>query len=168
MSWPDSCWTAWASGSGSASITGRIGSRSGPASVSPSGSGCLLCWSGGVAPESYCMSGQLRLNGVVPIIPTPFRADETIDLEGLGRCVDFAVRCRVCAICLPAYASEFPKLTEAERFQVIETAIKAAAGKIAVLAQSNYPSAHCAAELARRHADLGADLISFAIPRQFA
>jgi len=108
------------------------------------------------------------LNGVVPIIPTPFRADETIDLEGIRCCVDFAVRCGVCAICLPAYASEFPKLTEAERLQVIETAIKAAAGKIVVMAQSNHPSARCAAELARRHADLGADLISFAIPRQFA
>ena len=98
------------------------------------------------------MSTQVQLHGVVPIIPTPFRADESIDLEGVVRCVDFAVGCGLCAICLPAYASEFPKLTEAERLQVVETAIKAAAGKLAVLAQSNHPSARCAAELARRHA----------------
>jgi 4-hydroxy-tetrahydrodipicolinate synthase len=105
---------------------------------------------------------------VVPIVPTPFRADETIDLDGIRRCVEFAARCGVCAVCLPAYGSEFTKLTEAERLRVIETTLEAAAGKVAVLAQSNHPSARCAADLARRHADLGADLVSFAIPRQFA
>lgn len=109
----------------------------------------------------------VELRGVVPVVPTPFRADESIDLEGLSACIDFAVRCGVCAVCLPAYASEFYKLTEAERRLVVETAIRAAAGRVAVLAQSNHPSARCAAELARRHADLGADVISFAIPRQF-
>jgi 2-keto-3-deoxy-L-arabinonate dehydratase len=114
------------------------------------------------------ISKAVELRGVVPVVPTPFRADESIDFEGLAACVEFAVRCGVCAVCLPAYASEFYKLTEAERRLVLETAIRAAAGRAAVLAQSNHPSARCAAELAQRHADLGADVISFAIPRQFA
>jgi dihydrodipicolinate synthase/N-acetylneuraminate lyase len=114
------------------------------------------------------MSQTIELRGVVPIVPTPFRADESIDLEGISACIEFAVRCDVCAVCLPAYGSEFYKLTEAERRQVVETAIRAAAGRLAVLAQSNHPSARCAAELARRHVHLGADMISFAIPRQFA
>lgn len=109
----------------------------------------------------------VQLRGVVPIVPTPFCGDESIDLDGLAACVEFAVRCGVCAVCLPAYASEFYKLTEAERRQVVETAIRAADGRVAVIAQSNHPSARCAAELARRHADMGADLISFAVPRQF-
>jgi 4-hydroxy-tetrahydrodipicolinate synthase len=62
----------------------------------------------------------VELHGVVPVVPTPFRADESIDLEGLSACIDFAVRCGVCAVCLPAYASEFYKLTEAERRLVVE------------------------------------------------
>ena len=37
----------------------------------------------------------VELRGVVPVIPTPFRADESIDLEGLSACIEFAVRCRV-------------------------------------------------------------------------
>jgi len=77
------------------------------------------------------------------------------------------VDCGLSAICLPAYGSEFYKLTEAERRQLIETAISTADGRIAVTAQSNHPSAREAAELAKRHQELGADLISFAIPRQF-
>ncbi len=94
----------------------------------------------------------------------PFGA--RIDLDLKAACVEFAVRCKLTAVCLPAYASEFYKLCEAERRQVIESAIGAADGRILVLAQSNHPSSRCAAELAQRHEGLGADLISFAIPRQ--
>lgn len=114
------------------------------------------------------MSQEIALRGVVPVVPTPFRDDESVDLDGIASCVEFAVRCGVCAVCLPAYGSEFYKLTEAERRQVVETAIKTATGRVAIIAQSNHPSARCAADLARRHEELGADLISFAIPRQFA
>jgi len=113
------------------------------------------------------ISSSIALHGVVPVIPTPFREDESIDFDGLAACIEFAVRCEVCAVCLPAYGSEFYKLTESERQQVVETAIQAAAGRVVVIAQSNHPSARCAVELAKQHEQMGADLISFAIPRQF-
>ncbi|MFV1967682.1 MAG: dihydrodipicolinate synthase family protein [Pirellulaceae bacterium] len=112
-------------------------------------------------------TSPVELRGVVPVIPTPFRKDESIDFDGLAACVDFAVHCDVGAVCLPAYGSEFYKLTESERRQVVETAIRAATGRVAVMAQSNHPSACCAAALAKQHEQMGADLISFAIPRQF-
>lgn len=108
------------------------------------------------------------IRGVVPIVPTPFLADETVDLDGVRRCVEFAAACKLPAVCLPAYASEFYKLTEAERLSVVETAVAAASGNIAIIAQSNHPSAKVAAALAARHEQLGANLISFAMPRQFA
>src|SRR2546429_22704 len=111
---------------------------------------------------------SVDLCGVVPIMPTPFLADESIDRDGLARCVRLAARCGVGAVCLPAYASEFYKLTEAERLQVVETALEAGRGQVRVLAQSNHPSARVAAALARRHEEMGADMISFAVPRQFA
>jgi len=111
---------------------------------------------------------ESMLRGVVPVIPTPFRADEAIDYDGIASCVRFAIRSRVAAVCLPAYGSEFYRLTEAERFQVVEAAVTAANGGVQVMAQSNHPSAKIAGEFARRHEKAGADLISFAIPRQFA
>lgn len=107
------------------------------------------------------------LDGVVPIIPTPFTADEQIDFEALGACVRFAARSRLAAVCLPAYASEFYKLTDAERRQVVEAAIKAAGDSIAVVAQANHPSARVAAQIAQEYEKLGASVISFALPRIF-
>lgn len=109
------------------------------------------------------------LRGVVPVIPTPFRAqDEALDLAALGPLIDFAVASGAAAICLPAYAGEFYKLTDAERFTVVEAAVRAADGRVPVIAQSNHPAAKAAAEIAQRNVDLGADLISFALPRLFA
>ena len=70
-------------------------------------------------------------------------------------------------MCLPAYGSEFYKLTEAERDQVVGVAVEANGGRIPVVAQANHVSSRAAAELARRYTGLGADVISFAIPRQF-
>lgn len=107
------------------------------------------------------------LEGVVPIIPTPFTADEEIDFDGLGQCVRFAAASGLPAVCLPAYASEFYKLSEAERRKAIETAIRAADGELAVMAQANHPSAKLAADLTRLYESLGAGLISFALPRIF-
>ncbi|HVX11591.1 MAG TPA: dihydrodipicolinate synthase family protein [Pirellulales bacterium] len=107
------------------------------------------------------------LAGVVPIVPTPFTAAEEIDHEAVGRCVRFAAASGLRVVCLPAYASEFYKLSEAERRGVIETAVRAADGKVAVMAQANHPSAKLAAELARLYESLGAGFISFALPRIF-
>ena len=85
-------------------------------------------------------STSCRIEGVVPIIPTPFDPDtEAVDYGALGRLVDFAAGRDFGAICLPAYASEFYKLDEDERSRVVETAIAAAAGRVPVVAQSNHP-----------------------------
>jgi dihydrodipicolinate synthase/N-acetylneuraminate lyase len=111
--------------------------------------------------------GPHVLEGVVPIIPTPFTRDESIDFAALGQCVRFAAASGLSAACLPAYASEFYKLSDAERHSVVKEAVRASEGKIAILAQANHPAARVAAELARQYESLGAGLISFALPRIF-
>lgn len=108
------------------------------------------------------------LRGVVPVVPTPFTGDEAIDFNALAGCVRFAADCGLSALCLPAYASEFYKLSDVERRQVVQTAIRTAEGRIAVMAQANHPSARLAGELAREYEAMGASLISVALPRIFA
>lgn len=113
------------------------------------------------------ISGDQLLEGVVPIIPTPFREDEEIDEEALRRLVDFACSCGIQAACLPAYASEFYKLTDDERIQVVRIALDQAQGRIKIIAQSNHPSLKFAIRLARENVNNGADIISLAVPRIF-
>ena len=105
--------------------------------------------------------------GIVPVIPTPFDQYQQVDWQALEPLIDFAARSGARAVCLPAYGSEFYKLSAAERFQLVTTAVRLAAGRVQVMAQSNHPSPLLAADLARRNEELGAAIVSFALPRQF-
>ncbi len=112
-------------------------------------------------------ANQFRIDGIIPIIPTPFHPDETVDYRSLRGLIEFAQAARACAVCLPAYASEFYKLSENERRLVVEEAIAQAAGRIPVIGQVNYPSALLAAETAKSLQNSGASAISAAVPRMF-
>jgi 4-hydroxy-tetrahydrodipicolinate synthase len=108
------------------------------------------------------------LTGIVPIIPTPFTADEEIDGLGICNLIDFAVESGIEAVCLPAYASEFYKLSDEEKLYVVKVAVGHAAGRIKIVAQSNNPSLRGAVKLAEANVKAGADVVSLAVPRIFS
>lgn len=109
-----------------------------------------------------------ELTGVVPIIPTPFTLDEEIDEQALCSLIDFAADSGIEAACLPAYASEFYKLTDDEKLHVVKVAVQHAAGRIKIVAQSNNPSLRGAIKLAQENVKAGADVVSLAVPRIFS
>jgi 2-keto-3-deoxy-L-arabinonate dehydratase len=114
------------------------------------------------------MEKEKVISEVVPIVPTPFHENEEIDEEALRRLVDFAIKGNIRAVCLPAYASEFYKLTDDERLKVVRIAVDHAKGRIQIVAQSNHPSLRNATRLAKANVDAGADVISVAVPRIFS
>lgn len=109
-----------------------------------------------------------ELYGVVPIIPTPFTENEEVDEAALKRLIDFAVSAGVKAVCLPAYASEFYKLTDEEKLRVVRIAVGHSAGRLRIVGQSNHPSLKVAMSLAKSNVAAGADIVSVAVPRIFA
>lgn len=113
------------------------------------------------------MKNNRELYGVVPIIPTPFTHSEEIDEDALKRLVDFAIKNNIQAACLPAYASEFYKLTDEEKLRVVKVAVEHSAGRMQIVAQSNHPSLKIAIKLAQANVEAGADVISLAVPRIF-
>jgi 4-hydroxy-tetrahydrodipicolinate synthase len=113
------------------------------------------------------MKNKKELYGIVPIIPTPFLENEEVDEDALRRLIEFAVSTGVGAVCLPAYASEFYKLTDEERTRVIKIAVEQSAGRVQIVAQSNHPSLKVAVKIATANIDAGADIIALAVPRIF-
>lgn len=111
---------------------------------------------------------KFAIDGIVPIIPTPFGADDQIDFGSLSGLIDFAFAAGAAAVCLPAYASEFYKLTEEEKHQLIAEAVSCAAGRIPVIGQVNHFSAKQAVESAVWVQKSGASAICAAVPRLFA
>lgn len=110
---------------------------------------------------------EFKLDGIVPIVPTPFESGGEIDWKALKELVQFAIDARVCAICLPAYASEFYKLRDRERVEMVRHAIRFSEGRIPVIAQVNHCSAPFVVETAREMEEMGAAAVSIAVPRVF-
>lgn len=111
---------------------------------------------------------RLEIEGVVPIIPTPFDDQGAVDWGAFESLLVFAIKSAVCAVCLPAYASEFYKLTELERRELVLRAISLLNGRLPVIAQVNHVSAEFVAESAKDFEAAGASAISVAVPRMFS
>lgn len=111
---------------------------------------------------------EFKIDGIVPIIPTPFDVEEEIDWAVLRGLLDFAAHAEVEAVCLPAYASEFYKLTEAERRETVIVAAEHLGSKLPVIAQVNYTATLHAARSVREAQGDGASAVCCAVPRTFA
>jgi dihydrodipicolinate synthase/N-acetylneuraminate lyase len=109
-----------------------------------------------------------EIDGILPIVPTPFRPDGSVDRAALERLLEFAVSARVCGVCLPAYASEFYKLRDAERQELVLDAIRTMHGRLPIVAQVNHVSTDYVAETARDFEHAGAAAIAVAVPRVFS
>ena len=109
----------------------------------------------------------MNYKGIIPILPTPFDAQELIDFEDLHRLVDFAIQADVNAIGVPAFGSEFYKLSGGERGELISTVIKHVDGRKPVIVQCNHTAPNVVADMARDAESQGASAINVALPRAF-
>jgi 4-hydroxy-tetrahydrodipicolinate synthase len=109
----------------------------------------------------------LPIQGVVPILPTPFHPDDEVDFEALAALLEFAIAAGAAAVGTPAFGSEFYKLAESERLALLEAVISRANGRIPVVAQCNHHSPRHAARLARQAEAMGAAAVNIALPRLF-
>jgi dihydrodipicolinate synthase/N-acetylneuraminate lyase len=109
-----------------------------------------------------------KISGIVPILPTPFTPDDTVDLPALKSLVDFSAAAGVAAVGTPAFGSEFYKLDATERTAILETVIGHSAGRVPVIAQCNAHAPRHAARLALQAEKMGANAVNVALPRAFA
>jgi 4-hydroxy-tetrahydrodipicolinate synthase len=87
---------------------------------------------------------MLVIRGVVPVVPTPFHPDESIDFESFRKVVDWIAGSNLAGMCLPAYGSEFYKLSDIERDELVAAAIEVCDGRVPVIAQANHTSTRLA------------------------
>jgi 2-keto-3-deoxy-L-arabinonate dehydratase len=104
------------------------------------------------------------LTGVVPVVPTVFHDDETLDLEGTARVVDHLVDSEVDGLCLLANFSEQFSLTDEERELVARTCLERVAGRVPVIVTTSHFSARVAAERSRRAQEMGAAMVMLMPP----
>ena len=100
-----------------------------------------------------------RIQGIIPIIPTPFTADGAVDEAGMRRVIDYVLRAGAHGVAFPAMASEFYALTERERVALTELIVHEVGGAVPVVGTATAQSPQAALELARAVAAAGVDAI---------
>ncbi len=98
-----------------------------------------------------------RFAGIFPILQTPFDESGALDLDSLRREVAFCLRAGVHGVVIPANASEFFALSDAERMQVGEVVLEEVRGRIPVVISVNGVSSQAAVAFTKHAIAHGAD-----------
>ena len=109
-------------------------------------------------------AGASDIHGVIPILPTPFHADERVDESGYASILKFAKEAGCKTIGLPAFGSEFYKLSAVERSVILKTVFAQASG-LNVIVQCNHTSPKLVRALVEEAETMGAVAINTALPR---
>jgi 4-hydroxy-tetrahydrodipicolinate synthase len=96
------------------------------------------------------------LTGVGHIMITPFQPDESLDIAGLRRTVDFVCDSGVSAIVALGIMGEAHRLTDQERATVLSTVIDQTAGRVPIVAGCTAESTYAVIERTKEAAALGA------------
>jgi 4-hydroxy-tetrahydrodipicolinate synthase len=104
------------------------------------------------------------LTGVVPVVPTIFHDDESVDLDGTARVVDYLIDAGVDGLCLLANYSEQFSLTDAERDAIARALLERVAGRLPVIVTTSHFSARVAAARSRAAQDMGAAMVMIMPP----
>jgi len=98
------------------------------------------------------------MQGIYPILVTPFDDQERVDAEGLRQVVEFTIGAGVHGLGI-ALGSEILKLTEPERQQVIGAVIDQTRGRVPVVVNTGAQANWTAALYSRQAEDLGATAV---------
>jgi len=104
------------------------------------------------------------LRGVMPIAPTTFNDDESLDMKSQGRVYDFLVDAGVDAICILANYSEQFALTDGERDQLLDHALGHVGGRVPVIVTTSHYSARIAAARCKQAEEAGAAMVMLMPP----
>jgi 4-hydroxy-tetrahydrodipicolinate synthase len=98
----------------------------------------------------------MTFQGVIPILATPFRDDETLDLDSWRRLLEFMVALGVDGVTILGVLGESNRLRDDERTRLIETAVAVIRGRTPIIVGTSHTGTRAARDLSREAADLGA------------
>ena len=104
------------------------------------------------------------LQGILPVAPTPFRADGAVDEDGMRRVLDCMIDQGVDAICILANYSEQFVLSDAERQTLMRLSLEHVAGRVPVIVTISHFYTGLVVERAKAAAAAGAAMVMMMPP----
>ena len=105
---------------------------------------------------------------VVAPTPTPFSADDSVDLDALARNIERWLDTPLSGFVLTTANGEELALSEQERIEIVSAASQAHGGRRFTIAGIDNPSTRETLRLAERYARAGADMARVRVPRALA
>lgn len=105
------------------------------------------------------MEPQRRLDGVIPVLPVPFAEDQSLDRNAFIEEIRWVVARQVDGLALFGLASEYWKLSDAERLLLTEWLTETVGGRKLVVVSVTDSCRFHAERFARQAAALGADAL---------
>jgi 4-hydroxy-tetrahydrodipicolinate synthase len=106
----------------------------------------------------------LRLSGYAPALPTPFDDADKVDLAAFERLCHRQIEQGATALVVCGTTGEAPTLNRAEHDTIVRAAVRAAQGRIPVIAGAGSNSTSQALELSRDAEGAGADAVLTVVP----
>ena len=107
---------------------------------------------------------QNPLTGILPVAPTPFLADGTIDPDGMRRVLDCMIDQGVDAICILANYSEQFLLSDEERAILTKVSLAHVAGRVPVIVTISHFATDIVVRRAKEAQSLGASMLMMMPP----
>jgi 4-hydroxy-tetrahydrodipicolinate synthase len=102
--------------------------------------------------------------GIVGAPVTPFKADNTVDLDTFAKQVNFLVESGVRVLAHPMHIGESVNLTDGERRELARVLVSAAGGRVPAFVHVSYAGTDLAVDLARHSVKAGATGIVMMAP----
>ncbi|MBI2144101.1 4-hydroxy-tetrahydrodipicolinate synthase [Candidatus Woesearchaeota archaeon] len=110
------------------------------------------------------MKKNVRVEGAITAMVTPFTQGGELDVEGLKKNVQFQVGNRISGLVPLGTTGESPTISGDERDAIIKTVVAAAKGKVPVIVGTGTNSTAHSVELSRQAEELGADAVLVVSP----
>ncbi|MDT8325990.1 MAG: dihydrodipicolinate synthase family protein [Roseovarius sp.] len=104
------------------------------------------------------------LTGILPVAPTPFHDDGSIDTDGMTRVLDCMIDQGVDAICILANYSEQFVLSDAERATLAKLSLEHVAGRVPIIVTVSHFSTRVVVNRAREAEAMGAAMLMMMAP----
>jgi 4-hydroxy-tetrahydrodipicolinate synthase len=101
----------------------------------------------------------IAFEGIIPILATPFRDDESLDLESWQRLLEFMIALGVDGVTILGVLGESNRLLDHEREALIRSAVKVVNKRVPVVVGTSHSGTQAANYLSRMAQDLGADAV---------
>jgi len=104
------------------------------------------------------------ITGILPVVPTPFHDDGSLDLDGVRRVLDCTIDQGVDAICILANYSEQFVLSDQERHDVMRVSLEHVAGRVPMIVTVSHYYTGIVTERAKAAQAMGADMVMMMPP----